>query len=1105
MDSGDVGITTGSVDEPVENQNGSDNQTLEINKIDNEPNTNINEEMADTADKEKSVAVVEDSSDISVECLDVANPDEKSPADLQDGEGRKESTAEGGGENPVDFIPVVQDAQVEDILEDELGGIPAAQDKAEEVGKEKDLENADAEANLNEPAENIDTTPTEAAEESQLNLSLPNNVQMVQAKTEDGGTKTVPKYEKGMKLLYKNSVGIESCTILDVHLDDMLEPYYTIRLEDGREKQTDNAHIILKPQDEEKGGGDGDVDGDKTKEHLDREIQFVATQTNESTAAQQLDREILFDTSIPNMKAFHQQWITASDKALSFTAPVLRVSPGRFFWSPDLYEKRILAIYKNPDYILVMRLPKDNDEVCRLGASSGKKLNTFLIVESVANAMACKIRLSQLTNATSVPTKDLAAQTNGLRSSMNGMVAKQNDINRKRSCFDLLTPSENVTLSAAFLPADCFDDLEYTNEKSLNDTHRCEDAIISALVNAHISGITSIHDTDQTWKHQVILGTLHSYVISGNDEMLKESLASALEIQQSQCGGTSQKLDPSIIDLKDDSGRTVLHYACNRRKNSTVNILVNAGADCSMPQDDEMTPCHICAKGLDEKILSIVLSASYPTRPNPNALDAQGQTPMYLAAVEGKGADGQSNAVALDRCLSALDAWSGQLMVNSPKSNHLLHPVHCVSVQWKAEELSVILSHCNYRYPLTSIDGSDAGGISLSATFQYPIHAALISLRNRVHSAFEETSDEYFNAEYMPLEPPLLKTLKILLEHGFEPNERVEGIYGKGDAAKRLSCFFGFTPLQVLALVVVEAGALESKKQDAGEITAETIRILRNIMKVIQACAEVLLKNGARINVPPPPSTRLDRPTPTGCYSLKEAIDDPNTSSISMSSRDGLTLDGKNNQIINLLGGVDRVNAAQKAFVAKAKSVNKSSTLKIESTSNDSDAPGGSDSNSCAICWSEFGVISNRKHLCRVTRRYVCNDCSTKRLVVNGSEQRVSDGQYLLSISEAGKTATKQQAKQKEQMQKHRQSVTQARESLGLNSKGDSETNKSEPSTQDRISSALSGLGQMKDKVLERGDKLESLQDKSEALEKASLDFANMAKELNRSQNSWFG
>ena len=476
-----------------------------------------------------------------------------------------------------------------------------------------------------------------------------------------------------------------------------------------------------------------------------------------------------------------------------------------------------------------------------------------------------------------------------------------------------------------------------------------------------------------------------------------------------------------------------------------------------------------------------------------------------MAAVEGKGADGQSNAVALDRCLSALDAWSGQLMVNSPKSNHLLHPVHCVSVQWKAEELSVILSHCNNRYPLTSIDGSDAGGISLSATFQYPIHAALISLRNRVHSAFEETSDEYFNAEYMPLEPPLLKTLKILLEHGFEPNERVEGIYGKGDAAKRLSCFFGFTPFQVLALVVVEAGALESKKQDAGEITAETIRILRNIMKVIQACAEVLLKNGARINVPPPPSTRLDRPTPTGCYSLKEAIDDPNTSSISMSSRDGLTLDGKNNQIINLLGGVDRVNAAQKAFVAKAKSVNKSSTLKIESTSNDSDAPGGSDSNSCAICWSEFGVISNRKHLCRVTRRYVCNDCSTKRLVVNGSEQRVSDGQYLLSISEAGKTATKQQAKQKEQMQKHRQSVTQARESLGLNSKGDSETNKSEPSTQDRISSALSGLGQMKDKVLERGDKLQSLQDKSEALEKASLDFANMAKELNRSQNSWFG
>jgi len=645
----------------------------------------------------------------------------------------------------------------------------------------------------------------------------------------------------------------------------------------------------------------------------------------------------------------------------------------------------------------------------------------------------------------------------------------------------------------------------------LNDTHRCEDAIISALVNSHLSGGAS---PDDTWKHQVILGTLHSYVISGNEHTLKESLSSALAIQQqSGSGGGINKIDPSIIDLKDDSGKTALHYACSRQKNSTVQTLVNFGADCSIPQDDGLTPSHICAKGLDDKILSIILSATYPVRPDPNALDSQGRTPMYLAAVEGRGgsSDSKSNAMSLDRCLSALDAWGGKFLVESPKSKVLLHPIHCVSANWKAEDLSVILSHCNYRYPLTGGNGSSLSAMfsSLSAMFQYPIHATLISLRRHIHAVFQTNEDGSMNAEFIPLLPSLVKTVQTLLDHSFEPNERLEGIVGQGDKFMSLSCFFGFTPLQVLALAALDARAIQLTKQELEENDALTLGILRNIMKAIQQLAELLCKNGARINLPPPPPTRLDRPTPTGCYSLKEALDDPETSTLQIGNREELKLDGKDNEIINLLGDIDRLNAAQKAFVVIKSTSNTDKSIKIETTSIDSDAPGGSDSNSCAICWSEFGIISNRKHLCRVSQRYVCNDCSMKRLVVNGSEQRVSDGQYLLSISEAGKASARIQSNRQEQMKKQRQSVSQARASLGLKSTGGSgssgdDSSKTELSTQDRISNALSGLGQMKDKVLERGDKLNSLQEKSEALEQASVDFANMAKELNRSQNSWW-
>jgi hypothetical protein len=82
-------------------------------------------------------------------------------------------------------------------------------------------------------------------------LSLPCAVQMVEAKTEDGGTRMVPLYKAEMDVYYRGPQGVTVAHIVKTHLDDLLEPYYTIRLEDGREKQTDNAHISLEKPEEE--------------------------------------------------------------------------------------------------------------------------------------------------------------------------------------------------------------------------------------------------------------------------------------------------------------------------------------------------------------------------------------------------------------------------------------------------------------------------------------------------------------------------------------------------------------------------------------------------------------------------------------------------------------------------------------------------------------------------------------------------------------------------------------------------------------------------------------------------------------------------------------
>ena len=53
-------------------------------------------------------------------------------------------------------------------------------------------------------------------------------------------------YQKDSSVLYKGRNGEVEALILDVHLDDYLEPYYTIRLMSSREiRQTDNDHIVM--------------------------------------------------------------------------------------------------------------------------------------------------------------------------------------------------------------------------------------------------------------------------------------------------------------------------------------------------------------------------------------------------------------------------------------------------------------------------------------------------------------------------------------------------------------------------------------------------------------------------------------------------------------------------------------------------------------------------------------------------------------------------------------------------------------------------------------------------------------------------------------------
>ena len=52
-------------------------------------------------------------------------------------------------------------------------------------------------------------------------------------------------YHAGMKVLYNHpGHGPQPAEVVEAHLDEYLVPYYTMRLDGGKEKQTINEHIV---------------------------------------------------------------------------------------------------------------------------------------------------------------------------------------------------------------------------------------------------------------------------------------------------------------------------------------------------------------------------------------------------------------------------------------------------------------------------------------------------------------------------------------------------------------------------------------------------------------------------------------------------------------------------------------------------------------------------------------------------------------------------------------------------------------------------------------------------------------------------------------------
>jgi FYVE zinc finger len=727
----------------------------------------------------------------------------------------------------------------------------------------------------------------------------------------------------------------------------------------------------------------------------------------------------------------------------------------------DVYHARKLAIYDYPSMMLILRAPQDAAEIALLldipPETDVGDVSSYLVAETVLDPKACKLRLSTLTTPTSIENTSVDP--------------------RRRTCFELVSPTENILLSC--IPSNHEPNhMSFVNSVAFLETKKMEVAVGNALHDAHSP---SDKNSDVTWKHQLILGTLHSYVIGGSQSLLEQAICAAAD---------GNRVSSHVIDGVDESGRTALHYACARRNAAAVTALIGAGCDATIRVDESATPCHLSAAMLDERSLSTILSATFPRRPDPNALDGQGRTPMYVAALEGSSGIEKDDPMALGRCLQALEVWDGQMLV---KGSLLPHPVVVLSSGWQYVKLTAVLGHVPFRYPLPT------SGISVGALYHYPIHTAIVSLRRRVLTISPGDKDfRIADSERLSL----MRTLNVLLEHGFEPNERIEGSMQAISVGENVAQFFGFTPIQILAATALDLVALKATKIGIG--------VEDCIANMIAACVDRLLRSGARLSLEIPPLSRLSRPSllpPKPESSLKD-------------DRASLKVES-NKDIFNIFGGDIRMKPAKKLWFelrtvpSTGKTFIQQDIKKAETP--DSDAPGGSDEKSCAICWAVFGMIMNRKHRCRVSQRYVCEDCSTKRILEGKDEHRLSDGQFVLAQADDVKQRQDRMKKQTEEVRARKAELTQRQ--AQRQAKIDDEKAKKdslfggmmeqlgfveEDNGRDAINSLHNTLGQTRDALNERGDKLNSLSDKTEKLMEASGDFERMAKELAASQKGGF-
>jgi ankyrin repeat protein len=273
---------------------------------------------------------------------------------------------------------------------------------------------------------------------------------------------------------------------------------------------------------------------------------------------------------------------------------------------------------------------------------------------------------------------------------------------------------------------------------------------------------------------------VYSAVVLKNEERIRELI---------ECCAKGE-LPYSIFDQEDEEGFTPLHYACILKLHNIIALLLEVGVDVTIPDSRGLTALHWSALLIDDSALSLVCANVFDT----DLYDHRNRTPLYLACVEGRDANGCVDYSSARSCINILTALGADV-------NHTDELGYSIVQHMAASWQCVLLDS------LLSTDSVELG-VKSPRTEQNLLHlvCSASSLKVLEHEVdlllgkyFEENSDESaegHNARRssrlfaqcsmldMASPPEALRMVRTLLAQGVPPNAK--------DA-------FGNPPLEVLA------------------------------------------------------------------------------------------------------------------------------------------------------------------------------------------------------------------------------------------------------------------------------------------------------------------